>query len=76
MFGIESTLIITVSVVDGHVPLEIVQEKMFAPAFMAVIPEDGELIVVTEPDPPTNIHVPVPTVGVFPASVAAEEQIV
>jgi hypothetical protein len=76
MLGIESTLMITVSLDDGHVPLEIVQEKLFAPAFMDVTPEDGELIVVTDPEPPMNVHVPVPTIGVLPASVAVEEQIV
>jgi hypothetical protein len=72
----ESTLMITVSVVDGQVPFTIVHEKLLAPAFIAVTPDVGEFKDVTDPDPPMNVHVPVPTVGVFPASVVAEEQII
>jgi hypothetical protein len=76
MLGMESTLMITVSLEEGHVPLEIVQEKLFAPAYNAVTPDVGELTDVTAPDPPTNVHVPIPTVGVFPEIVVTEEQIV
>jgi hypothetical protein len=76
MLGMESTLMITVSLVEGHVPLEIVQEKLFAPAFIAVTPEEGAFTDVTEPDPLINVHAPIPIVGAFPASVVTEEQMV
>jgi hypothetical protein len=72
----ESTLMITVSLVDGHVPLETVHEKLLAPVFIAVTPDDGEFTDVTDPDPPMNVHVPAPVAGILPASVVIEEQIV
>ena len=62
---------IVISSVDGvHTPLEIVQRKVFTPKLKPVTPDVGDVGVVTTPVPAITVHAPVPTVGVFPASVA------
>lgn len=62
---------------DGaHVPFEMVHRKVFTPMLKPVTPEVGDEGVVTVPEPAITVQVPVPTVGVFPASVAVEAQIV
>lgn len=68
-------MIVTSSIEGVHVPLEIVQRKTEIPALIPVTVEpgdDGEMIV---PVPEINVHMPVPTEGVLPASVAVELQI-
>ena len=61
---------------DGHVPLLIVQTNVLVPTDNPVTPEVGELGVVTVALPAMTVHVPVPTVGVFPASVVVVAQTV
>jgi hypothetical protein len=67
---------VTVSFVDGHVPLLIVQTKLFTPTLRFVTPEAGSPKVVTFALPAITVQTPVPTVGVFPARVAVAEQTV
>ena len=57
-------------------PLLIVQRKTEVPANKPVIPDKGLEGVVTLPLPEIFVHVPVPTEGVLPASVALLEQMV
>ncbi len=64
------------SVLGVQVPLVIVQTKVFTPVVNPVTPLVGELGVVTTPVPAVTVQVPVPTTGVFAASVAVGEQIV
>ena len=61
---------IIVSLDGGQVPLPIDQTNVFAPTLNAVTPEVGLAGVVTAAVPAMTLHVPVPTVAVFPASVA------
>jgi hypothetical protein len=58
----------------AQAPFEIVHRKVDVPAVKPVIPEEGEDGVVIFPLPEIFVHVPVPTVGVFPANVAELEQ--
>jgi len=59
------------SSVDGvHTPLEMVQRNVFTPKLNPVTPDVGEDGVVTTPVPAITLHIPVPTTGVFAASVA------
>jgi hypothetical protein len=52
-------------------PLEMVHlSTELPPIVKPVTPEVGEAGVVTEAEPDTTLQAPVPTVGVFPASVA------
>jgi len=74
--GDASLVIVTVSLVDGHVPLLIVHTKELAPILNAVTPEVGLPGVVTDALPAIMVHAPVPTVGVFPARVAVVAQTV
>jgi hypothetical protein len=62
--------------VAGQVPLLIVHTKLFTPTLRFVTPDAGLPGVVTDPPPVKTVHAPVPTVAVFPASVAVVEQIV
>ena len=64
------------SVLGGHVPLLIVQVKVFTPVVNPVTPLVGLVGVVTTPVPAVTVHAPVPTTGVLAASVAVAEQIV
>ena len=64
------TVIKTVSDIEGHDPLEIVQRNVLPPIPKPVNPEVAEVGVVMVPVPKTNVHRPVPTVGALPASVA------
>ena len=62
---------IVMSSVEGvHTPLEMVHRKIFAPKLNPVTPEEGDVGVVTTPVPAMTVHAPVPTIGLFPASVA------
>ncbi len=54
----------------------IVQTNVFAPTLKLVTPEVGSFGVVTEELPAITVHSPMPTEGVFPASVAVVEQTV
>ena len=65
---------VTSSTDEGHVPFVIVQRKTFVPTLNPVTPELGELGERIVPVPVTNVHVPVPVDGVFPASVADDVQ--
>ena len=71
-----STLIVIASVLGVHVPLVMVQTKVFTPVLKPVTPLVGELGVVTTPVPAVTVHAPIPTVGVFAAKVAVGLQIV
>ena len=73
----DAFLVITTSSDDAvHGELEIVQRKVFAPTPKPVTPDVGLPGVVIVPVPLTNVHVPVPVVAVFPASVAVAAQTV
>ena len=62
------------SVVGVHTPLEMVHRNVFTPKLNPVTPDVGDVGVVTTPEPAITVHAPVPTVGVFPASVAVATQ--
>ena len=74
--GAASLVMITSSKEGVQEPLEIVHRKVFAPTPIAVKPEVGDVGVVIVAVPEINVHIPVPVVGVFPASVAVVAQIV
>ena len=74
--GSSLLVIITSSILGAHGTLDIVHLNVFAPTPNPVIPEVGLPGVVIVPVPLTNVHTPVPTVGVLPASVAVVAQIV
>ena len=59
-----------------QVPLLIDHTKVFTPVVKPVTPLDGEAGIVTNPVPAVTVHAPVPTTGVFAASVAVSAQIV
>ena len=67
---------VIVSVLGVQVPLLIVHTKVFTPVVNPVTPLVGELGVVTAPVPAVTVQAPVPTVGVFAASVAFGLQMV
>ena len=64
------------SVLGGQVPLLIVHTNVLTPVVKPVTPDVGDVGIVTIPDPAVTVHIPVPTVGTFAASVAAGEQMV
>ena len=64
------------SVLGGHVPLLIVQVKVFTPVVNPVTPDVGLVGVVTVAVPAVTVHAPVPTAGAFAANVAVAEHIV
>ena len=66
----------TVSLDDGQEALLIVQTKVFDPTDNPVTPDVGSPGVVTVAVPAITVHAPVPTDGVFAASVAVVEQTV
>ena len=72
--GIPSRVITTSSVDAVHPPLVMVQRKVFEPIPNPETPEAGFVALVIVPEPPTNDHIPVPTEGEFPASVAVVAQ--
>jgi hypothetical protein len=73
--GDEAVWVITTSSEeDAHVPLLIVQRKVFAPIDKPETAEVGLFGEVTVPLPLTRVHVPVPETAVFPANVAEEVQ--
>lgn len=74
MEGDGSLVMETVSLEDPHPVLLMVQTKVFTPTITPVTVEagfDGEVTVAV---PAITVHVPVPTAGVLPASVATESQ--
>ena len=69
--GASSILITTSSVDVPHTPFDIVHLSVTEePTTSPVTPEEGDEGVVTVAVPDTTDHSPVPTVGLFPASVA------
>ena len=76
MVGKSKRLIVTSSKEDEQVPFEIVQRKVFTPTLNPVTPDVGEVGAVIVPPPAITVHAPVPTAGVFPASVAVVAQTV
>ena len=71
-----SRIIATVEVDGGHTPLDMVHCRTCVPVLIPVNPEAGEVGVVITSDPETKVQEPVPTAGVFPASVAVVAQTV
>jgi len=70
-----SYLLMVISSVDGvQTPLEVVHRNVLTPVLKPVTPEVGEEGVVTTPVPAITVQVPVPTAGVFPASVEVVAQ--
>jgi len=60
-----------ISSVEGvHTPFEMVQRNVLIPTLKPVTPEVGDVGVVTVALPAITVQAPVPTAGVFPASVA------
>ncbi len=68
--GIADVEIVTSSKLAVHGVLAIVQRKTFAPTPNPATPEVGLLGLVIVPEPLINVHVPMPTITVFPARVA------
>lgn len=66
----DNRVIDTLSEDDGQEPLLMVQINTFGPLPKPVTPLVGLEGVVILPAPLSNVHKPVPTVGVFPAIVA------
>ena len=63
-------MMVTLLLVDGHTPLEIVQVKMeAAPGVNPVTPELKRAGVVITAEPETTVHNPVPGAGLLPANV-------
>ena len=69
-------MISVVSLEGRQPPLLIVQTNLFTPKDKPVTPDVGSPGVVTEALPAITVQVPVPTIGVLPASVAVDEQTV
>jgi hypothetical protein len=69
------TVIRTSSDEGGQLPLVIVQRKVFSPVPRPVTPELGSFEFERVPEPPINVHVPVPAAGVFPAKLVELPQI-
>ena len=67
---------VTVSLDGVQPPPLIVQTNVFAPRVSPVTPDVGLPGVVTVELPAITVQVPVPTVGVLPASVAVVAQTV
>lgn len=55
---------------EGQGAFEMVHWKTFGPTPNPVKPDVGEEGVVIIPAPLTNVHTPIPVVGVLPAKVA------
>src|SRR5438477_9632168 len=68
--GVSDRVIATASAASVQVPLWIVHRNTLAPYPKLLTPELGLLGVVIVPLPLTKLHVPLPAVAVFPASVA------
>lgn len=67
-------LIVMSSVEEAHIPFEMVHRNVFTPTLNPVTPDVGEDGVVTVAAPVITVHIPVPTSGVFAASVAVVAQ--
>ena len=67
-------MIVTSSVDGVQTPFEMVHRNVLTPTDNPVTPDVGEVGVVTVAPPAITVHAPVPTVGVFPASVAVVAQ--
>lgn len=74
--GKASTKIVTVSDVEGQVPLEMVHTNVLMPLLIPVMPHVGEEGDVNVPVPTTVVQSPLPMVGVFPFNVEVAEQMV
>ena len=69
MLGPPVLVMVTVEVEDGQGALEMVHINTFAPAPNPVTPDVADAGLVIVPAPLTNVQVPVPVTGVFPANV-------
>ena len=76
MVGKSKRLTVTSSKEEEQVPFEIVQRKVFTPTLKLTNPDVGDVGVVIIPVPAITVHKPVPTAGVFPASVEVVAQTV
>lgn len=76
VLGNGSTVIFTWSDDDGHVPLVIVHWKIFTPTVKPVTADVGEVGLIGVPVPETNVHIPLPIIGVFPENTDVVEQTV
>jgi hypothetical protein len=74
--GKASTIIFTVLVEEGQVPLDITHSNEFVPVDKPVTDEVFRFGVVTELPPEITVHDPVPIDGTLEFKVAVEEQIV
>ncbi len=63
--GTPLTVTVRLSVVDGQIPLEMVQAKTFGPVPNAVTNVVGETEFEIVPLPETKVQTPVPAAGVF-----------
>jgi hypothetical protein len=70
--GGEFRVIVTLSAVFVH-EVVIPHRKIFAPTPSPVTPDVGLFGDVIDPEPLTSVQVPVPVLGVLPASVAVDE---
>ena len=68
--GTASACIKTVDVDGGQTPLLIVHWKIFVPVPRAESPDVGDVVAKILPAPNTNVQLPVPIAGTFPANVA------
>ena len=73
--GAATPVMVTVEVDGEQGGLTMLHMNTFAPTPNPVTPDVGEEGVVIVPAPLTNVHVPVPVVGAFPANVAVVPQI-
>lgn len=74
VLGLSSRIMVMSSIEGGQVPLVIVHLKVLMPILKPLTLEVGEPGVVTVAPPVITVQVPVPTIGLFPASVANAEQ--
>jgi hypothetical protein len=72
--GLASLTTVTVLLDEGHVPLEIVHIKLFAPVLSPLTPVVGEEALDSVAVPVLTDQSPVPVVGVFPDNVTEEAQ--
>lgn len=74
--GIGSTLMVIKSSEGAQVPFVIRHLKTFAPTLNPVTADVGEVGLVGTPVPETNVHNPLPMLGVLPDNMDDEAQIV
>ena len=72
--GKSKRVIVILSLEGAQTPFEILHRKVLTPTVKPVTPDVGEVGVVTVAPPTTTVQSPVPTIGLFPASVAVVAQ--